>query len=60
MTTRYAMQDLGFNGFYTEITNNHYAYVSLNEFSVIYVETTPENEAAVKETLRDFELMLPY
>ena len=60
MTTRYATQDLGFNGFYTEITNNHYAYVSLNEFSVIYVETTPENEAAVKETLSDFELMLPY
>ena len=60
MATRCVTQNLGFNQFYTETTNNHYAYVSLNEFSVIYVETTPENEAAVKETLKDFELMLPY
>lgn len=60
MTTRCVYQNLGFNQFYSETTNNHYAYVSLNEFSVIYVETTPENEATVKETLKDFELMLPY
>lgn len=60
LTTRYTSQDLAFNMFYTEITNNHYAYVSLNEYSVIYINTTPEAEQEVKNVLKDVELSKPY
>lgn len=59
-TTRYTSQDVVFNAFYTEVTNNHYAYVSLNEYSVIYINASPEREQAIHEVLRDWELKRPY
>lgn len=60
MTTRYTGQDFGFNMFYTETTNNHYAYVSLNEYSVIYINAASEAEPEIKNVLKDFELSKPY
>ena len=60
MTTRYTSQDLAFNMFYTETTNNHYAYVSLNEYSVIYFNAASEAEPEIKNVLKDFELSKPY
>ncbi|MBR1481587.1 MAG: helix-turn-helix transcriptional regulator [Ruminococcus sp.] len=51
---------LGFNAFYTSLTNNYYTYASLNEYSVIYINTTPERQQEVKEVLRDCELPHPY
>ncbi len=46
--------------FYTEITNNHYAYVSLNEYSVIYINADLEAEPEIKNVLKDFKLSKPY
>jgi hypothetical protein len=60
MTTRYTEQDLGFNMFYTEITNNHYAYVSLNEYSLIYFDAPVESKSEIQNVLKDFELSKPY
>lgn len=60
LTTRYVMEDYAFNSFYTEITNNHYAYVSLNEYSVIYIDAPLETQAEVQDALKDFELKKPY
>lgn len=60
LTTRYTSQDLEFNMFYTETTNNHYAYVSLNEYSVIYFDAPVESESEIQNVLKDFELSKPY
>ena len=58
--TVYTSQDLGFNQFYTESTDNHYAYVSLNEYSVIYFDAPIESKDDVTQALRDMVLTKPY
>ena len=59
-TTRDGYLDLGFNQLYSEITNNRYAYVSLNEFSVFYVDAPLEAKDDVMRTLGDLRLATPY
>ena len=59
-TTRDGYLDLGFNRLYSEITNNRYAYVSLNEFSVFYVDAPLEANDDVMRTLGDLRLATPY
>lgn len=59
-TTRYTSQDFSFNTFYTETTGDRIAYVSLNEYTVIYFEVPIEKEAQLRELLKDWELQLPY
>ena len=58
--TVYTSYDLGFKKFFTENTNTHYSYVSLNEYSIICFTVDPEKQGAVQEVLHDWELQRPY
>ncbi len=58
--TAYSTQDLGINRFYTETTDKNYAYLSLNEYTVIVVKAPIENKEQVQEALKEFELKRPY
>ena len=42
------------------MTGDRIAYVSLNEYTVIYFEVPIEKEAQLRELLKDWELQLPY
>lgn len=57
--TRYANVDMWYNKVYTEETENHYTYISLNEHSIVYFETTPEKQEEVQKVLKDLELSFP-
>ena len=59
-TPVYTSYDLGFKKFFTENTNTHYSYVSLNEYSIICFTVDPEKQGAVQEVLHDWELQRPY
>lgn len=58
--TAYSTQNLAINRFYTETTDKHYAYLSLNEYTVIIVKAPIENKEQVQEALKEFELKRPY
>lgn len=58
--THYVSLDMWYNKVFFEETDNHYTYISLNEYSIIYFEVSPEKQAGVQEILKDFELSFPY
>ena len=59
-TTRYTSQDFSFNTFYTETTGDRIAYVSLNEYTVIYFDVPLEKRDQLREVMSDLELHFPY